>query len=206
MSSALLLLRNEMLTLHSFYRSTTALTSTNTSGTYSTTPTNFDFSAQVAVDCKLGCRARAVLSLIRLFRSVDARGSYIPTKLYDLEATIYDLETTVQIGTGKLEGSTRLPGRSITTITMPLLFQMSCVLLIAPHRPSTEIADLLTISPVTNTTDTTYSDVIRSCTNSGRAFPLTLSFTYKISGVIGTKSAKLQSQDLTCPVTLSLSS
>ncbi|ORY76925.1 hypothetical protein BCR35DRAFT_119000 [Leucosporidium creatinivorum] len=145
--------------------SSTALTSTNTSGTYSTTPTNFDFSAEVALD-------------------FDARGSYIPTKLYDLEAIIYDLDTTVQIGTGKMDGSAKLPGRSITTVTMPLLFQMS----------------------FTNTSDTTYSDVIRSCTNSGNSFPLTLSFTYKISGVIGSKSAKLQSQDLTCPVTLSLSS
>lgn len=34
-------------------RSSTAFTSTNTSGTYQTTPTNFDFSAELSLDCAL---------------------------------------------------------------------------------------------------------------------------------------------------------
>jgi len=48
----LLLLRSVELTFRSTCRSSTAFTSTNTSGTYSTTPTNFDFSAELALDCE----------------------------------------------------------------------------------------------------------------------------------------------------------
>lgn len=111
--------------------------------------------------------------------AVDSKASYITTKLTGLTATVFSLDTGAEIGSGRLDRTVSLPGRSITSVTVPLHFEGTYV----------------------NANDTTFTDVVGACTSNNAAFGVVFSFSFGIHGVIGRKGARLQ-DTLRCPVAL----
>ncbi|KAI5123097.1 hypothetical protein M0805_001453 [Coniferiporia weirii] len=136
---------------------------------FSRAPANFSFAA------KLDLR-------------VDTSSNYLPLKFTHIDATVFDLDTQFQVGTGNL--SLTVPAKSFTEIFLPLNFTY-----IAP-----------------NDTDPTWLNWYNACKNTalyangtrpGVNFRLELEL--GIAGLIGNHQATTQITNVACPVELSQS-
>ncbi|KAI0345563.1 hypothetical protein BDW22DRAFT_1324469 [Trametopsis cervina] len=117
---------------------------------------------------------------------LDTGSNYIPIHMRDLQADIYDLQTSMHIATGQLD-SLAVPAKSFTPLNFPLNFSYVAI----------------------NTSDQTWSNWYNGCRNSqfspnGKrptvSFRLVLGF--RIDGLIGTKHAAANIPDANCPIEL----
>ncbi|KAH8114796.1 hypothetical protein DFH11DRAFT_1855446 [Phellopilus nigrolimitatus] len=134
---------------------------------FSRTPANFSFAAKLDLQ-------------------VDTSSGFLPLKFNDIGATVFDLDTNFQVGTGNL--STTVPAKALTEIFLPLNF--------------TYVAG--------NDTDVTWLNWYNACKSKslyadgkrpGLNFRVTLGL--NIAGLIGSHQTSTQITNVDCPVELS---
>ncbi|KAI0698136.1 hypothetical protein BC835DRAFT_1335927 [Cytidiella melzeri] len=117
---------------------------------------------------------------------LDTGSNFITSHMRDIQADVYDLQTSMHIGTGFIDSLT-LPAKQFIQLQLPLNFSYS----------------------VTNTSDITWNNWYNGCRNAQYApngkrptvsFRLILGFS--IDGLIGTKHAGADVATANCPVEL----
>ncbi|KAI5479447.1 hypothetical protein MNV49_003591 [Pseudohyphozyma bogoriensis] len=113
---------------------------------------------------------------------LDARATYLPLQISKLSLSISDLNSGSVIATGT-KASFKAPARKLSNVTVPILFK----------------------GQYSDASDETYADMADACgpeyTNVQRGtLALVVAADFNIVGLIGTKGAKTQADDITCPV------
>lgn len=136
---------------------------------FSRSPANFSFPAAVSIE-------------------FDTTSNYLPLQISKMEATVYDLTTGMQVGTGS-HGSQTLAAKSFPIIEVPINFTYIAI----------------------NDSDITWNDWYDACrnpaTNANNTRP-PLQFNFDLDlwivGLIGKRSASSAVTEADCPITLSL--
>ncbi|KIK69936.1 hypothetical protein GYMLUDRAFT_34340 [Collybiopsis luxurians FD-317 M1] len=117
---------------------------------------------------------------------VNTENNFLPLKFNHLRATIYDLDTGVQVGSGDL-GSRTFPAKSLTSFQLPLNFTYSAV----------------------NDSDTTWTNWYDACRNAINdvdgvrpAVKFTIRLDMDITGLPTKPSTEAQVSNANCPVEL----